>query len=87
MTRYVKTLRIATSQSPDTHQAGLDLSFGSRPIGSLTLHMDDFADFVEGLRTGFDIQFTPAATVEERQKRADIAEFAADLPDTDEQDD
>lgn len=76
-----KQLFISTSPVPGGTSTELELIYGGRDIGALTLHADDFADFVEALRAGF--------TVIAEQRRQDVAMFvqAADDEDDDPEDD
>lgn len=88
--RAERQLRIATAPIPNSDDTEIEIAWGHRELGSLTLHPDDFAEFLEFLRAGFPrvvIATTPTRKAAERQKRRDIAEFVAGLPEPDEQDD
>lgn len=76
-----KQLVISASPIPGETSTELELVYGGRDIGALTLHADDFADFVEALRAGF--------TVIAEQRTRDVAMFvqAADDEDDDPEDD
>ena len=75
-----KQLFISTSPIPGSTSTELELVYGGRDIGGLTLTPDDFADFVEGLRAGF--------TVVAEQRRRDVAAFVqAEDEDDDAEDD
>jgi len=85
MTEHVpKELRISMSPIPRSESSELEMSFESREIGSVTLAPGDLADFIEGLRDGFHVVFTVSPA---RQARRDVAQFASELTDADEQDD
>ena len=78
--RLPKQLFIATSPIPGSTSTELELAYGGRDIGALTLTPDDFADFVEGLRAGF--------TVVAEQRKQDVAMFVqADDEEDDPEDD
>lgn len=85
-----KTLRVLTSPVPNSDNTEVELRYGLHEIGSLTLHPDDFAEFVESLREGFRVVISGEPTrraAAALAKRRDAAEFTDDLPDADEQDD
>lgn len=56
-----KQLFASISPIPGEDLTELELVFGGREIGSLTIHQNHFADFVEGLRSGFTVVIQPAA--------------------------
>jgi hypothetical protein len=91
MDREQKQLRIATAPVPGSDDTELELTWGQRELGSLTLHPDDFAEFIESLRGSFRVVITgiPTRRAAERLRQRDTAEFAAGLPSEppDEQDD
>jgi hypothetical protein len=78
-------LRIAMSPIPNSPDTELEIQFEGREIGALTLQPGDLAEFIEGLREGFMVSFTLPESERQRQKRADVAQFASEMPD--EQDD
>lgn len=78
-------LRIAMSPIPQSDSTELEIQFEGREIGALTLQPGDLAEFIEGLREGFMVSFTLPESERQRQKRADVAQFAGEMPD--EQDD
>jgi hypothetical protein len=76
-------LRVAMSPIPRSESTELEIQFEGREIGALTLQPGDLAEFIEGLREGFQVSFTLPESERQRQKRADVAEFAGDVCDTD----
>lgn len=71
------------SPMPRSESTELEIQFEGREIGALTLAPGDLAEFIEGLREGFQVSFTLPESERQRQKRADVAEFASDVCDTD----
>lgn len=74
-----KTLHITAHPSSFNSDTWIDVVYGGRALGSLALHSDDFADFIEGLRAGF--------SVVAEQKEREAASFSMGLPDADDPED
>jgi hypothetical protein len=83
-----KQLRMALSPVPNSGDTALELTWGRREIGALTLHPDDVAEFIECVRDGFPVVVIGAEprAAKERQQQRDTAEFTSGL-EPDEQDD
>ena len=55
-----KQLFASISPVPGENRSEIELSYGGRDIGALTLHQDDLAEFVEALRAGFTLVIAKA---------------------------
>ena len=64
--RAEKPLYISTSPAANADQAELTLALGNREIGTLTVHPEDFADFIEALRLGFRLIINQRPQVHQR---------------------
>lgn len=62
-----------------TDSTAVNLTYGSHRLGTLTLPAEDLADFVEGLRRGFEVVYTPS----EQQVR-DVQDFVRGMVEGDE---
>ena len=58
MDKVKKQLFVTTCPVPGEAETELEMQYGGRDIGSVTLHHDDFAEFIESLRGGFTVVIT-----------------------------
>jgi hypothetical protein len=65
-----KQLHVTTESVPAApDHAILTLRYGrTGPLGVLTLHSEDFADFLQGLRAGFEEVIVRPATLAPKEK-------------------
>ena len=48
-----KALHISTAPIPGSDETEIEMSFGDRYLGCITVNVQNFGDFIEGLRSGF----------------------------------
>lgn len=62
----IRTLIIST-RTVATGGTRIDMSYGQSYLGSVTLRPDDLADFIEGLREGFTLSYSPASQMKDNR--------------------
>ena len=50
-----KALHISTAPIPGSDETEIEMSYGERYLGCITVNVENFADFIEGLRSGFPL--------------------------------